>query len=104
MTVLAASRLAVLVLFSSQSGVPAVFLTIEHLNRLARHDGGDGVLVNELRVSVTAPPEVGDRPEGRPTVQSVRPTLLTHRDRCARYSHLQLGTNRGRGRSWWFWW
>lgn len=41
------------VLFIRQSGFPAVFLTIEHLNRLARHNGGNGVFIDELRVPVT---------------------------------------------------
>ena len=40
--------------FFRQSGFPAVFLTIEHLNRLARHDGGNGVLVDKLRVTIAA--------------------------------------------------
>ncbi len=39
------------VFLTCQSGALA-FLAIEHLNRLARHDRGNGVLVDELRMAV----------------------------------------------------
>jgi hypothetical protein len=43
---------SVRVFLTCQSGALAV-LAIEHLNRLARHDRGNGVLVDELRMTVT---------------------------------------------------
>ena len=39
---------------ANKSGALAGFLAIKHLNRLARHDGGDGMLVDKLRMPVAA--------------------------------------------------
>ena len=41
-------------LFDLPIRLPGGFLAIEHLNRLARHDRGYGMLVDELRMSVAA--------------------------------------------------
>ena len=48
---LSPANAAVRVLLTCQSGALA-FLAIEHLNRLARHDRGNGVLVDELGMPV----------------------------------------------------
>src|SRR5690606_3256265 len=47
-------RMLAWVLLLCQSVALRSVLAIEHLNRLARHDGGDRVFVNELRMPVAA--------------------------------------------------